>query len=193
MAPAVATRAEHDRLRAELLKAEKALTHQRDEVARQRRLLPWVRLEKDYALQDADGSPVLLSGLFKDGKQDLVVYHMMFDPEWDGACPLCCFWTEGYDTNAPFFEDKFNFAVVAKAPHDRLKALMALKGWTLPMYSSAGSDFNADMRVQDTFMISGGTKVPLTQVSGVSVFRKEGDVVYHTYTTKDRGVEVFTP
>ncbi|CAD7699220.1 unnamed protein product [Ostreobium quekettii] len=106
-------------------------------------------------------------------------------------CEYCCCWTEGYNAYAPFFEDKFNFAVVAKAPADRLKLVMAMKGWSLPMYSSAECDFNADFEVEDTVMECDGREVPLSQGPGLSVFRKEDGVVYHTYSTYGRGLEVF--
>ncbi|CAD7700602.1 unnamed protein product [Ostreobium quekettii] len=191
MPPSVVSREEWNAARQELLAAEKALTRQRDEVSRQRRALPWVALEKDYTLQDADGRPVRFSELFRDGKADLVVYHFMYDPAWQLPCDHCCCWAEGYNAYAPFLADKFNFAVVAKAPADRLKLVMAMKGWSLPMYSSGGSDFNADFHVENTVMKCGGREVPLSQGPGLNVFRKEGSVVYHTYSTYGRGLEVF--
>lgn len=191
MPPSVASREEYNRLRDELLKAEKALTRQHDEVARQRQALPWVQLDKDYTFEGAGGRPVTLSELFQDGKKDLIVYHFMYDPEWELPCDHCCCWADGYNAYLPYFEDKFNFAIVAKAPYDRLKSVMEMKGWELPMYSSAGSDFNKDFEVEDGVTKASGKEIRLSQLPGMSVFRKEGEVTYHTYSTYRRGLEGF--
>eukprot|EP00803_Ostreobium_quekettii_P004556 evm.model.scf_248EXC.15 EVM.evm.TU.scf_248EXC.15 scf_248EXC:98588-100215(-) len=187
----VASREERDRLRKELLIAEKGLTRQRDEVARRRRELPWVRVEKDYTFEAAGGATVRLSELFRDGKDDLVVYHFMYDPDWELPCDHCCCWADGFNAYLPFFEDKFNFAVVAKAPYERLASVNEMKGWTLPMYSSAASDFNKDCEVEDVVVKAGGKEILLSQAAAVSVFRKEDGVVYSTYNTSQRGLECF--
>ncbi|CAD7699221.1 unnamed protein product [Ostreobium quekettii] len=191
--PRVASREERDRLRRELLDAEKALTRQGDEVARQRRALPWVRVEKDYSLRDADGRAVQLSELFREGTADLVVYHFACGPGADDPCDQCCCWVEGFDAYAPFFDGSFGFAVVAGAPHERLRALTGLRGWTLPMYSSAGSDFSQDFAVEGYEEEGDGTGGAAPRSPALSVFRKEDGVVYCTYSTSGRGLEVFNP
>lgn len=191
MPPTVVSREEHERLREELLMAEKALTRQRDEVAKLRRSLPWVRVEKEYTFEGIDGSVVKLQDLFREGKKDLIVYHFMYDPQWELPCDHCCCWAEGYNAYLPFLEDKCSFAMVAKAPYRRLKLVMAMKGWSLPMYSSAGSSFNVDFNVENQVAKFEGKELTLSQGPGLSVFRKEDGVVYKTYSTYRRGLEDF--
>ncbi|GMH33771.1 hypothetical protein BSKO_01605 [Bryopsis sp. KO-2023] len=186
----VGSRDEYNAAREELLKAEKELTKRRDEVTKLRQKLPWVKVEKDYTLQGSDG-PVKLSELFVDGKKDLIVVHFMFDPEWDKPCSHCCCWAEDYNGLLPFLEDKTNFAVVAKAPIDRLKDVKDLKGWKIPFLSADGSDFNKDFKVEDTIGKAMGKEFPLTQGPGLSVFRKQDGGVFHTYSTFHRGLEHF--
>lgn len=185
------TKEQQDAARQALLEAEKELTRKNDEVTRLRGELPWVKLEQDYQFEGLDG-PVSLSGLFKEGRKDLVVVHFMFDPDWDNACSRCCCFAETYTQQLPFFQDKFNFAVVAKAPVEKLKKLMDRKGWSFPMYSSQGSTFNKDFEVEDTVAREGGKEVQMSQAQGLSVFRFEEGVVYHTYSTYNRGMEKFT-
>lgn len=181
----VGTKEEHDDARRRLLEAEKQLVAKSREVADLRRQLPWVRLEHDYHLEGRQGR-VSLSSLFpKDGKKDLVVVHFMFDAHWNEPCEQCSCWAESNSTQLPFFLDRFNFAVVAKAPFERLEALGERKGWRFAFYSSAGSSFNRDFGVEET------EEGVVKQKPGISVFRREEGVLYHTYTAHARQLEGF--
>lgn len=186
----VGTKEQQNAARQALLVAEKELTRKNDEVTRLRGELPWVKLEQDYQFDSASG-PVSLSSLFKDGKKDLVVVHFMFDPDWDDACNHCSCWAETYTQQLPFFQDKFNFAVVAKASVEKLSGLADRKGWSFPLYSSQGSTFNKDFLVENTKGKVEGKEVQPGQAAGLSVFRCEEGVVYHTYSAYNRGLEKF--
>jgi predicted dithiol-disulfide oxidoreductase (DUF899 family) len=181
------TREEYNNRRAELLAAEKELTRQRDIVSKLRRQLPRVKLDKDYVLEGAEGK-VLFSSLFKHGT-DLMMYHFMFDPTSEKGCSFCSCWADNFNGLAKHFERKCNFIVVAKAPFAKLKKLSEEKGWTFPFYSSFESDFNSDFQFENTKGKMQGKEVSLKQAAGASVFHKEGDTIYHTYTTRDRGLE----
>ena len=116
--------------RLELLEAEKALTRRSDELARQRRELPWVRVEKDYrfATEDGDAS---LRDLF-GGRSQMLVYHFMFDPDWDEGCPSCSAVTDGFAGSIPHFEHHdVAFVVVSRAPLGKLVAYKRRMGWDL--------------------------------------------------------------
>lgn len=188
----VGTKTDHNAAREALLAAEKELTRKNDEVSELRRDLPWVQLEQDYKFHGATGA-VNFSDLFKDGKKDLVVIHFMYEPEWDNGCSQCSCWAEAYNNQLPFYQERFNFVVVAKAPFEKLSELAERKGWGFPMYSSHGSTFNKDFEVEDTVGKSAGEEFPMSQAPGVSVFRFEDGVLYHTYSAHRRGIEKFNP
>jgi len=122
------TRQEWLAARLELLEAEKALTRRSDELARQRRELPWVRVEKDYrfATEDGDAS---LRDLF-GGRSQMLVYHFMFDPDWDEGCPSCSAVTDGFAGSIPHFEHHdVAFVVVSRAPLGKLVGYKRRMGW----------------------------------------------------------------
>lgn len=140
------TRQEWLAARLELLEAEKALTRRSDELARQRRQLPWVRVEKDYrfATEDGDAS---LRDLF-GGRSQMLVYHFMFDPDWDEGCPSCSAVTDGFAGSIPHFEHHdVAFVVVSRAPLGKLVAYKRRMGWDVRWVSSLGSSFNYDFHV----------------------------------------------
>ena len=131
------TRQEWLAARLELLEAEKALTRRSDELARQRRELPWVRVEKDYrfATEDGDAS---LRDLF-GGRSQMLVYHFMFDPDWDEGCPSCSAVTDGFAGSIPHFEHHdVAFVVVSRAPLGKLVAYKRRMGWDVRWVSSSG-------------------------------------------------------
>jgi predicted dithiol-disulfide oxidoreductase (DUF899 family) len=132
--------------RLELLKAEKALTHQSDEVARRRQELPWVRLEKPYRFDTDEGSATLVD-LFR-GRSQLIVYHMMFGPDYEAACPSCSAIADGFNGIAVHLanHDVMLWAV-SRAPLQKLQAFKKRMGWTFPWASSFGGDFNPDFNV----------------------------------------------
>src|ERR1700743_463183 len=142
--PQVVTRTEWVEARRQLLAEEKKLTRQRDALNAERRRLPMVRVEKDYVFDGPDGK-ASLTDLF-GGHGQLIVQHVMFGPDWDAACPGC---TAGVDEVAEGMLAHLRsrdtaFALVSRAPLDKLRAYAASRGWTVPWYSSAGSDFNYD-------------------------------------------------
>ena len=144
-----ASRAEWLAARRELLKAEKELTRRSDDVARQRRELPWVPIEKDYRFQTGAG-PASLPDLFS-GRSQLLVYHFMFGPEYTGGCPSCSAIADGFNGFAVHLEHHdVALIAVSRAPIDALLAYRRRMGWTFPWASSLDSDFNFDFNTSFT-------------------------------------------
>jgi predicted dithiol-disulfide oxidoreductase (DUF899 family) len=199
--PDVVTREQWLEARKRLLTAEKEETRRRDALTAERRRLPMYRLEKEYVLDGPAGS-VPLTGLFA-GSRQLIVQHVMFDPEWDAACPGC---TAGVDEVAAgllahLCSRDTAFALVSRAPRKKLEKYQASKGWTVPWYSSYGSDFNYDFqatldtarpqldynyRAEPAFIEPGKSSA---EVPGVSCFLRDGTEVFHTYSTWARGTD----
>jgi predicted dithiol-disulfide oxidoreductase (DUF899 family) len=142
--PEVTSREQWLVARKELLAREKELTRQRDALNADRRRLPMVAVDKDYVFEGPSG-PARLLDLF-DGRKQLVLQHVMFDPAWDTACPSC---TAGLDEMGPGLLSHLRsrdtaFAGVSRAPFAKLAACQARQGWGFAWYSSFGSDFNYD-------------------------------------------------
>jgi predicted dithiol-disulfide oxidoreductase (DUF899 family) len=140
----VGTREEWLAARRELLAREKEHTRQGDELARQRRALPWVRVEKDYVFDTEEGEKTLAE-LF-DGHGQLLVYHFMFGPEFEAGCPSCSSIADGFNGFHVHLPNRADlaFAAVSRAPLEKLLAYRRRMGWTFPWASSFGSDFNYD-------------------------------------------------
>ncbi|MFM0412907.1 DUF899 domain-containing protein [Paraburkholderia aromaticivorans] len=135
--------------RLELLEAEKALTRQSDELARQRLALPWVRIDKAYRFETDEGS-VSLAGLFA-GRSQLLVYHFMFGPDYTAGCPSCSAVADGFAGSVVHLANHdVTLTAVSRAPLAKLQAYKRRMGWTFPWASSAGSDFNFDVNVSFT-------------------------------------------
>ena len=135
--------------RVELLKAEKELTRLSDDLARQRRELPWVRVEKDYVFDTEDGEATL-ADLFH-GRSQLIVYHFMYAPHWDEGCASCSGLADGFDeTHLHLQNHDVAFTAVSRAPLEQLLAYRDRMGWTFPWVSSGRSDFNFDYNVSFT-------------------------------------------
>ncbi|HEX7128965.1 MAG TPA: DUF899 domain-containing protein [Rhodanobacteraceae bacterium] len=142
----VASREEWLAERLELLEAEKELTRRSDEVARQRQGLPWVRLEKDYRFDTDEGS-ASLADLFK-GRSQLLVYHLMFGPDYTAPCPSCSSIADGFNGFAVHLaHHDVMLMAISRAPIAKLQDYRRRMGWTFPWASSFGSDFNADFAV----------------------------------------------
>jgi predicted dithiol-disulfide oxidoreductase (DUF899 family) len=204
--PQVVSREEWLAARKQLLEREKELTRQRDALNADRRRLPMVRIDKDYVF-DGEGGQASLADLFGDRRQ-LVVYHLMYDPDWENACPGC---TAGMDEWTDALTAHMNvrdtaFAAVSRAPYAKIASYRASRGWTFPWYSSFGSDFNYDFHVTldsavTPVMYNYRTQAELaqrdpdwakpesTEMPGFSCFLKDGDAVFHTYSTYARGTE----
>ncbi|MBI5279225.1 MAG: DUF899 domain-containing protein [Burkholderiales bacterium] len=143
------TRSEWLAARLQLLAAEKELTHRSDDVARMRRELPWVRVDKEYRFDTAQGSATL-ADLFQ-GRSQLLVYHFMFGPDYKAGCPSCSAIADGFDGFAVHLaEHDVMLTAVSRAPLAKLQAYRERMGWRFPWASSQGSDFNFDFNVSFT-------------------------------------------
>ena len=135
--------------RLELLEAEKELTRHGDEVARRRRALPWVRVEKDYRFDTEDG-PASLADLF-GGRSQLLVYHFMYGPDYTAGCPACSAIADGFNGSVVHLENHdVSMVAISRAPIDALLAYRERMGWSFPWVSSGGSDFNFDFHASFT-------------------------------------------
>jgi predicted dithiol-disulfide oxidoreductase (DUF899 family) len=129
-----------------LLNEEKELTRRSDELARQRQELPWVRVDKAYRFETDEGS-VALADLFR-GRSQLLVYHLMFGPDYKAGCPSCSAIADGFNGIAVHLENHdVAFSAVSRAPLAKLQAYKRRMGWTFPWASAAGGDFSADFNV----------------------------------------------
>lgn len=205
--PRIATRDEWITARTDLLAKEKELTRQRDALNTERRNLPMVEIEKDYTFAGPDGTLRLID-LF-EGRAQLIIYHFMFDPQWEDGCPSC---TAGTDELAPGFFEHLHirdttYAMVSRAPQAKLDRWKAKKGWSLPWYSSFGSDFNYDFGVTIDESVAPGeynfrnrsefealgadffdSEQPF-EMPGRSCFLRVDGRVFHTYSQYARGLE----
>jgi predicted dithiol-disulfide oxidoreductase (DUF899 family) len=145
-----ATREDWLAARKQLLEREKELTHRSDEVAQQRRELPWVRLDKEYTF-DTDEGKKTLAELF-DGRSQLLVYHFMFGPDYSkGGCPTCSSMADTFDGVLPHLHNRdLTFLAISRAPLENLQAYKRRMGWQFPWVSSSASDFNFDFGVSFT-------------------------------------------
>ena len=143
------TREEWLAARRELLAREKEHTRASDELARQRRELPWVRVEKEYAFETDEGMRSLAE-LF-DGRSQLLVYHFMFGPAYEAGCPTCSAAADNFDGAIVHLNDRdVTMLCISRAPLEKLQAYRRRMGWTFPWASSAGTDFNFDFGVSFT-------------------------------------------
>ncbi|MET7293923.1 DUF899 domain-containing protein [Streptomyces griseoloalbus] len=179
--PEIVSRAEWRAAREELLVKEKAVTRARDALGAERRRLPMVRIDRQYVFEGGDGKATLLD-LF-EGRQQLVVHHFMFAPEWDTGCRSCSAFLDQIGHLAHLKARGTTFAAVSRAPYTKILPFKARMGWTLPWYSSSSCDFNEDFEV--TLEQEG----ELVERPGLSCFLRDGDQVFHTYSTYGRGLD----
>src|SRR5260221_10517378 len=143
------TREEWLAARLELLDAEKALTRRSDELAQQRRELPWVRIDKEYGFETDEGT-ASLADLF-EGRSQLLIYHFMFGPEYTAGCPSCSAIADGFDRSAVHLANHdVTLCAVSRAPLAKLQAYKRRMGWSFPWASSFDSDFNYDFHTSHT-------------------------------------------
>lgn len=199
MQHAVVARDEWLNARRDLLKAEKEVTHLRDEVARKRLALPWVRIDKEYIFDTLDGARTL-ADLF-EGRSQLLVQHFMFAPGWKEGCPSCSFMADHTDgMNKHLAHHDVTMIAISRATLAEIERYRSRMGWHFRWVSSNGSPFNYDFRVSFTpeEVASGHIDYNFGEWQetggewpGVSAFFKDeaGDV-FHTYSTFGRGVEV---
>ena len=207
--PEVVSRDEWRAARIELLAAEKEFTKQRDALNTRRRELPMVLVDKPYAFTGA-GGPVELVDLF-EGRHQLVVYHIMYPPEWDAACPNCTWFVDDIGSRRALEETDTTFVLISRAPYEKLAAYKAERGWQHPWYSSAGTDFNYDYHVTldesvVPFEYNYRSKAEWDKrpdadfiqqeqpfdLHGLSCFLRVDEQVYHTYSTYGRGPDAMT-
>jgi predicted dithiol-disulfide oxidoreductase (DUF899 family) len=207
----VVGREEWQAARDELLQREKEHTRMADELARQRRELPWVAIEKAYRF-DADDGTRTLAELF-DGRSQLLLYHFMFGPSYRAGCPVNSSIADGLDGLLPHLHARdVTLLLVSRAPLARLQAYRQRMGWSLPWVSSANTDFNFDFGASYTeeqvreFLAPLEGRLPpivrqnaaatgtdvlgyLSEAPAMSAFTVQDGAVYQTYATTARGVE----
>jgi len=197
--PNVVSRAEWLRARNEFLTKEKQFTRLRDELSRQRRALPWEKVEKRYEFDSTNGK-VTLADLF-DGRSQLIVYHFMFGPGWQAGCPSCSYLADHFDGPRIHLANRdTTLAVISRAPLNEIEAFKKRMGWRFPWVSSFGTDFNFDYHVSFTLEEKASGKVyynyatgefPSEEGPGVSVFAKDAaGEVFHTYSSFARGLDI---
>jgi len=144
--PRIADRATWLAERKALLVEEKTLSRQLDELARRRRALPWVRIDKTYTFDSTDG-PTTLADLFA-GRSQLMIYHFMMGPDWSEGCPSCSFWADNFNgIDVHLANRDTTFLAVSRAPLDAIQSYKHRMGWDFSWVSSLGSDFNMDFGV----------------------------------------------
>ncbi|CAM2069394.1 Thioredoxin family protein [Sulfidibacter corallicola] len=187
--------------RKELLAKEKEFVRLRDQLTRQVRELPWEPVDKDYRFEGPNG-PVTLNDLF-GSKNQLIVYHFMFGPDWEEGCKSCSFLMDHVAPSAVHMADRgVALALVSRAPMAKLTAFQRRMGWQVNWVSSFGTDFNGDYQVTATeakvasgdyqYNYRPNTSEANTELPGLSVFAKDEDGrIYHTYSTYARGLDSF--
>ena len=182
-----------------LLAKEKEFTRARDELSRQRRALPWLKVGKAYAFDGPDGKQSLAE-LF-DGRSQLIVYHFMLGPGWKDGCPSCSFLADHFDGAAIHLAQRdVTLVVVSRAPLAEIQAYQRRMGWKFKWVSSFGTDFNHDYHVSFTPEEKAGGKVeynysmtefPSEEAPGLSAFIKnEAGEIFHSYSAYARGLDI---
>jgi predicted dithiol-disulfide oxidoreductase (DUF899 family) len=196
---AVVTNKQWLKARTALLSKEKEFTRLRDKLSRQRRELPWERVEKKYVF-DGPGGKESLAELFENRSQ-LVVYHFMFNPVSDEGCKHCSFWADNFNGIVVHLNHRdVTFLAISRAPLARIEPFKKRMGWSFKWLSSSQNDFNYDYQASFTpEAIQSGTvfynyakqKMNMSDREGVSVFYKDASgAIFHTYSTYARGIDM---
>jgi predicted dithiol-disulfide oxidoreductase (DUF899 family) len=199
--PQVVSRDEWLVARSGLLAKEKEFTRQRDALNAERRRLPMVEIDKTYVFEGRDGTASLLD-LF-EGRSELLTYHFMFDPDWDEGCPSCSFVVDNIGHLAHLHARDTTLVLVSRARIETIEPYRRRMGWTVPWYSSFGSDFNYDFHVTLDEAVApveynyralpdlGATWQGWSgEMHGISAFLRRGDRVFHTYSSFARGTDL---
>jgi len=205
--PRIVSRAEWLLARKELLIEEKASTRQRDALAAARRRMPMVEVDKEYVF-DGPAGRVSLVDLFQ-GRSQLIVYHFMFDPADPPAGRSCSHLADNVGgTLIHLAARDTSFAAISRAPIAKIERFKSRMGWSFPWFSSGANDFNIDFAVTvdvegrdgsadynyeraNTLFTAGKIWFPKGELPGISVFLRRGDRVFHTYSTYQRGLDLF--
>ena len=193
----IVSRSEWLEQRKALLAKEKEFTRLGDQLASEKRSLPWVKVVKDYVFDGPEGR-VKLADLFGD-KSQLIIYHFMFGPDWEQGCPTCSIVADNLDPNVIHLEHRdVAVVVVSRTPLSKIDDFKTRMGWRFKWVSSYGNEFNYDYGVSFKPEQIGkgksynyGTRdFPMEEAAGISIFFKENDRnVYHTYSSYGRGPE----
>jgi predicted dithiol-disulfide oxidoreductase (DUF899 family) len=191
--------------RKDLLAKEKEFTRQRDALSAARRKLPMVKVEKNYAFESSNG-PKTLRDLF-EGRRQLITYHFMFDPSWTEGCKGCSFVMDNIASNICHLAARdTSVAAISRAPFAIIEPFKKRMGWNVPWFSSFGNEFNYDFHVTldpeksdysynyasvDPLIKAGEPCPPKGEMPGLSVFLREGDGIFHTYSSYARGLDMF--
>ena len=184
--------------RKQFLAKEKEFTHLRDALSKQRRELPWEKVEKNYVFEEPRGK-VTLGDLF-GGRSQLLVYHFMFGPGWKEGCPSCSFIADQFDSITLHMAQRdTRLVAVSRATLAEIEAFKKRMGWKFPWVSSFGTDFNYDYGVSfSKEEIASGKAIYNYETSsfeseegpGASVFYREDGEIFHTYSTYGRGLDM---
>ena len=177
--PPIVSRAEWEQARAELLVREKELFRLKDAVSAQRRTLPMVQIDEPYVF-DTESGPLTLLDLF-DGRRKLIVQHFMFGSDWDEGCSGCSMMADHLGPLSHLYAKDTSLVLVSRAPVGKIVAFRDRMEWDLPWVSSGRSTFNEDFHVT----------VDGEERHSISAFLRDGDRVFHTWQTFDRGEEPF--
>jgi predicted dithiol-disulfide oxidoreductase (DUF899 family) len=204
--PPIGSREEWIAERKKLLTEEKEMTKHYDRVNAQRRRLPMVKIDKEYVFEGPKGKSSL-KDLF-EGRQQLIVYHFMFDPAWEKGCPGCTSFVDALGDLSLLNKADTTFAVISRAPTAELEKYKAEKGWDINWLSSFGTDFNYDYHVtmdakdaareynyrnkEETEAALGHAVKMEGESHGLSVFFRVEDELFHTYSAFARGTESLT-
>jgi predicted dithiol-disulfide oxidoreductase (DUF899 family) len=199
MGHAVVSREEWLEARESLLAREKAFSRERDELSRQRRELPWEKVDKEYVFDGREGRKTL--GDLFEGRSQLIVYHFMFGPEWEDGCKSCSFLSDHFDGSIAHLNARdVSFVAISRAPLARIEAFRKRMGWRFPWVSSFATDFNFDFHVSftDEEMEKGEVSYNYTkgdfgssEAPGVSVFARDvAGGIFHTYSAYSRGLDI---
>jgi predicted dithiol-disulfide oxidoreductase (DUF899 family) len=195
----VVSRNQWTEARKALLAKEKEFTRLRDQLSRERRELPWVRVDKEYAFEGASGKKTLTE-LF-EGRGQLIVYHFMFDPSWEEGCPSCSFWADNFSGIIVHLNQRdVSLVAISRAPFAQLAVFQKRMGWSFEWVSSFGTDFNTDYHVSsapeqlaqgEVLYNYAARKTSMSELPGISVFCKAPDgTIFHTYSCYARGLDM---
>jgi predicted dithiol-disulfide oxidoreductase (DUF899 family) len=197
----VVSREEWLAARKQLLAKEKEFTRLRDDLSRQRREMPWEKVEKKYVFEGVNGKTTL-ADLF-DGRSQLLVYHFMFGPGWEQGCPSCSFLADAFDSFTIHLAQRdTSFVAVSRATLPEIEAFKKRMGWKFKWVSSNGNDFNYDYKVSFSKAdIASGKPIynyetipfPSEEGPGASAFIKQDGEIFHTYSTYSRGLDILLP
>jgi predicted dithiol-disulfide oxidoreductase (DUF899 family) len=185
--------------RTAFLAKEKEFTRLRDELSRQRRELPWERVEKKYVFDGPNGKETL--GELFENRSQLIVYHFMFNPASDEGCKHCSFWADNFNAIPVHLNHRdATFVAISRAPLAKIEAFKKRMGWGFKWVSSSQNDFNYDYQASFTAeAIQNGTafynyttqKMNMSDREGVSIFHKDASgAIFHTYSAYARGIDM---